>query len=612
MKRNDLYRKDDSVLRVIHVQENQVMVIDCVKCTMPFWMNLADMCSYVEYAEEKYYSDVNFTVVDDACIYTKDKAIMHERYAMVTAILPFVTDEKMRSIAIAKVAEQYEVSKQSVRSYLCRYLAFNHIQSLLPQKKSVDRELTKDEKNIRWSLNKFFYNKNRNSLKTAYTMMLKEKYCDAEGNLIEEYPSFYQYRYFYRKHRKLQNYYISREGLSAYQRDFRPLVGGNIQTFAPCPGVGMIDGTVCDIYLVDDAGRLVGRPLLVTCVDAYSGMCLGYSLTWEGGVYALRNLMLNVVTDKVEHCKKHGISITPDEWCNNQLPYKLVSDQGSEYICDTFSQLVELGVQITNLPPYRPELKSWAELLFRLLQDNYKKHLRNRGVIEPDYQERGSHDYRKDACLTMEQFEKIVIHCILYHNSKRSNDNFPYTEEMLEAEVLPYSTEIWKWGLEHSGVRLLDATPEQIILTLLPRTVGRFTRQGLKVNGLRYYNDGYVEMYLCGGETEVAYNPDDVSAVWIIENGRYIRFELIESRFDGRSFDAVEKLKQKQRQISKDAKEYSLQAEIQLARNIEMVANMAQTTGKVSTKGIRDNRQKEQKKQHIDYVRKVGAEDGLE
>lgn len=58
MKRNDLYRKDDSVLRVIHVQENQVMVIDCVKCTMPFWMNLADMCSYVEYAEEKYYSDV--------------------------------------------------------------------------------------------------------------------------------------------------------------------------------------------------------------------------------------------------------------------------------------------------------------------------------------------------------------------------------------------------------------------------------------------------------------------------------------------------------------------------------------------------------------------------
>ena len=35
MKKNDLYRKDDSILRVIHIQENQIMVIDCMKFTMP-------------------------------------------------------------------------------------------------------------------------------------------------------------------------------------------------------------------------------------------------------------------------------------------------------------------------------------------------------------------------------------------------------------------------------------------------------------------------------------------------------------------------------------------------------------------------------------------------
>ena len=183
---------------------------------------------------------------------------------------------------------------------------------------------------------------------------------------------------------------------------------------------------------------------------------------------------------------------------------------------------------------------------------------------------------------------------------------------LLDAEVPPYSTEIWKWGLEHYGVRVLDVTPEQIILTLLPRTIGRFTRQGLKVNGLRYYNDCFTELYLCGGEVEVAHNPDDVSAVWIIEAGKYIRFELIDVRFDGMSFDAVEELKQKQRQISKDAREYSLQAEIQLARNIETVINMVRPSGEISTKGIRDNRRKEQKKQHIDYVRKVGVEDVLD
>ena len=58
MKKNDLYRKDDSVLRVIHIQESMIMVIDCVKFTMPVWMKPTEMCSYAVYAEEKYYSDV--------------------------------------------------------------------------------------------------------------------------------------------------------------------------------------------------------------------------------------------------------------------------------------------------------------------------------------------------------------------------------------------------------------------------------------------------------------------------------------------------------------------------------------------------------------------------
>ena len=49
---------------------------------------------------------------------------------------------------------------------------------------------------------------------TVYTMMLEEKYCDQSGGLLENYPSFYQFRYFYRKTRKLQNYYISRKGLN--------------------------------------------------------------------------------------------------------------------------------------------------------------------------------------------------------------------------------------------------------------------------------------------------------------------------------------------------------------------------------------------------------------
>ena len=153
---------------------------------------------------------------------------------------------------------------------------------------------------MRWALNRFFYTKQKNSLMTAYTLMLKEKYCDSLGQLVETYPTFDQFRYFYRKTKKMQQYYISRDGIKDYQRNNRPLLGDGVQQFAPAVGVGMLDSTICDIYLVDDGGKLVGRPVMTACVDAFSGLCCGYSLGWEGGTYSLRSLMLNVIADKQE------------------------------------------------------------------------------------------------------------------------------------------------------------------------------------------------------------------------------------------------------------------------------------------------------------------------
>ena len=234
--------------------------------------------------------------------------------------------------------------------------------------------------------------------------MLKEKYCDVSGVLVKEYPSFYQYRYFYRKTRKMQNYYISRNGLTNYQRNNRPCTGDRVQQYAPYIGTGMVDATICDIYLVNESGELVGRPILTACIDAYSGLCCGYSLGWEGGIYSLRDMCLNIVTDKREYCKSFGIEIAEEEWNSKEMPLKIVSDQGAEYVGYTFEQLAELGITIVNLPAYRPELKGSVEKFFDTVQSFYKKHLKGKGVIELDYQERGAHDYRKDACLTMEIF----------------------------------------------------------------------------------------------------------------------------------------------------------------------------------------------------------------
>ena len=87
---------------------------------------------------------------------------------------------------------------------------------------------------------------------------------------------------------------------------------------------------MCDICLVNDTGSLVGRPILTACVDTYSGLCCGYSLSWEGGVYSLRGLMLNIISDKVEWCGGFGISNQKKDWDCNMLPASFITDMGSE------------------------------------------------------------------------------------------------------------------------------------------------------------------------------------------------------------------------------------------------------------------------------------------
>lgn len=608
MQKNDLFRCENDIFRVLEVSQNDIFVINCTRQTMPQWCNLAAISDNKGCTEQDLLQQSGVVLTDVDMLSPAIKRVIHERYTIVAGVLPFLSDSKLRNTAISRIAENNGICKQTVRNYLCLYLAYQDITVLAPKSDLPEKQLSQDEKNMRWALNKFFYNQKKNSLTIAYAFMLKEKYSDSIGNLYDHYPTFNQFRYYYQKNRKLQNYYISRNGLKNYQRNNRPLLGNGVQEFAPAIGVGMLDSTICDIYLVDETGKLVGRPLLTACIDAYSGLCCGYILSWEGGVYSLRGLMTNVISDKVVHCKRHGITITQEDWNCSQLPATLVTDMGSEYKSANFEQISELGITLINLPPYRPELKGSVEKFFDLIQSYYKPYLKGKGVIEPDYQERGAHDYRKDACLTLPAFEKILLYCIVHYNCKRIIEHFPYSEAMLEAKVPPHASTIWNHNLSQPGANLITVDREKLLLTLLPRTTGAFTRHGLKVNQLHYSNNSYTEYFLRGGIAIVTYNPDDVSFVWVCQDGLYDRFELIETRFSSMDLSAVEATQAAQKEIIKSAKENYVQAKIHLSEQISAITGCVNSCGNTQIKAIRQTRNRAQRNSHVDYM-EAGAAD---
>ena len=584
MSLGNLYDNGVTIYRVLSERDENVQVIDCIKCTMPMWLARDKLSDWNQIGEQTLCERLCINIVSENELSKDALSIAHKRYSLIAPVVAVVADKNKRNEMINYVVRNSDLSKQTIRSYLCRYLIFQTVTVLAPVEAVRNRKLTKDQKLMRWALNKFFYTQRANSLRTAYLYLLKEKYLDNNGVLKEDHPSFYQFRYFYRKTRNEQNYIISRNGLTDYQRNYRPLLGEGVSEYAPNVGTAMIDSTICDIYLIDDVGNLIGRPILTACVDAYSQMCCGFALTWEGGMTSLRKLMNNVITNKVDYCKQYGILINDEEWDCDQLPGVMVTDRGMEYCSENFEQIAELGVTVVNLPSYRPELKGIIEKFFDLVQGYYKPYLKGKGVIEPDFQQRGAHDYRIDACLTLDDFRKVILRCIVHYNSKRKLSNILYTQDILDKKIKPYPNELWNFGRKQAGANLILVNKKTLKMALLPRTSGQFSRRGLLVNGLRYKKDGYTEYYLKGEKCVVSYNPDDVSNAWLLENGKYTRFDLIESRFKNKSLSEVESIQIKIKELKSADEDKTIQAEIDLSRHISAIGNTAKQIHKAEVK----------------------------
>ncbi len=616
MKKNKLLKKGEHIVRILAEEGNDVLYIPCrrIKSSMPRWCSVLDFENYNPCTEEELLELHDINIVPEEELEPGERNDARQRYTIIAPVLGCLEDEKIRAQMIERTAKEHGITKQTVRNYLKMYLTYNSISALVRKHRTTkEKPVTEDEKNIRWAVNKYVYSRKKHSLNTAYKLMLKEKYTDSNGVLAEGYPSFNQFRYWYAKNKKYMSYYISREGKTGFMKDSRVLVGDNVQRFAVAPGAAaMADSTIVDLYIVsDDKTKVTGRPVMTALIDGYSYLCLGYSLGLEGGEYSLQSLMINVVTNKKEHCHKFGIEITAEEW-PSVLPGCIVTDKGSDYAGNTYGQLAELGVKIINLEAYRPDEKGVVEKFFDIIQGFFKPYLKGAGVVAEEYLKRGSYfgDYKEKSCLTLKEFETILLRCIIHYNSKHIIKNFPFTEEMLELNVKPYSKSIWQYGIENlRGCNVLqNITKEQIILTLLPRTEGSFSRFGLRVNGLRYFTEGFFERCLKGGKVTVAYDRADVSCVWLYEDEKYTRFDLIESRYQGKDLEAVLAMKKRQNEIIEKEQQQSIQSEINLVSHIQTIKQNAITETNPDVKNIRGTREEERKKRHINHVKEAGLQ----
>jgi Mu transposase, C-terminal. len=176
---------------------------------------------------------------------------------------------------------------------------------------------------------------------------------------------------------------------------------------------------------------------------------------------------------------------------------------------------------------------------------------------------------------------------------------------MINNNVDPFSNTIWNYEKKLHPNNLIDVSKKDLIMSLLPRTTGKFSRIGLCVNRMRYKSKdvNYTEKYLSGDTVTVSYNPDDVSIVWVLDKGQYIPFYIIEKRYLNKTASEVSDIQKVYQEIINRVKPQNIQSKINLMSYIDTVVNTSQThINEVDVKKIKETKKREKSKTHIDLA----------
>ena len=499
-------------------------------------------------------------------------AAQRQRYDMLRPALEddrCITDEAHRTEAFAAIAREHNTTARRLRRLYHAYLARGSLTRSKPRE-SVRRP------DYEAAIRKYYFSAKRNSLRTAYELFILENYTN-KGVLADQIPSWSSFRLYYFRHFKGDpQKEIAREGLTAYQRNNRPLYGSAMQ-YRESVGCYQVDETQGDIYLVSkwDRSKVIGRPNVYLAIDTASGLIAGVYVGLDTGETALMACIANAAGDKTAYCAAYGIDLSPADWPSRGLPSEIISDRGGEFVGDRINELcICYGIDRQALPPFRAEEKPLVERAMDLIQDSYKSMLRGRGVIGDDVGERWATDYRQQAILTLDEYTAIVIHTIIALNKGRVLTDIGHLP--VDAPNTPAA--LWKWLVDRGKSTLLDVDAGELYRRALPRASGKLTRKGIVWNGLRYLLERGAELTV-GAKVEYAYDAQDTSHIYVVgKDKRLIPCSLApsSSRYDGYDMADVAVMRREEAEKEKAARQTELEARVAMRSEIERIIRQAE------------------------------------
>lgn len=661
-----LQYQDKKTIRVAYYERisSIVYAVDMEKVRWPYLIKEEDLIA--DYTEGK------ITILEDetfirGVVEEKLSRAEKEKRDRVWEIVNFIHKQvdsesllyksKYRNQAIQAATEVYKVSYNTVKNYLVRYWKGGKVRNALlpdfhmcgaggkprqagnkkrgrPRKSGSGQGVNIDDKIIKYfriGLNRYYYNERQNSLRTTYELILKDFFTElsvgGNGGKIpvlkdtSDLPTYTQFLYWFNKINDPKKQLIQRKGTRNYFQNYRTIIGNSTQDAGIGPGtLWQIDSTQFDIYLVSSVDRnlIVGRPQVICIIDIFSKKIMGLNVTFEsfnsytGTMVALANAML----PKEEYCKQYGISLEKDEWNVACVPQRIFADRGELNGKQIEEAIAGLGITIQNAPPYRADYKGIIEQAFAQLNIKVKPFAD--GVVQNgDLKERGQTEYRLQANLTIDEFTRILIKCVLFHNNHHVLNEYVLDEKMIEQGIEKIPSQIWEYGVKHMKGQLRVLSEQTVKMHLLPTDTASITSRGVRYKKMLYASDyslknNWYQLARINGSKKIKvwYDPRDLSDIYTInEDGEFHKLTLLDhlTKYEHKGIHEIEQIIKHEDAMDGKSKERELQEKMKLYEDIQEIvgqgkkkteAEKDETLSKTQRlRGIRENQREERELQ---------------
>ena len=241
-----------------------------------------------------------------------------------------------------------------------------------------------------------------------------------------------------------------------------------------------IDHFLLDVHLVcGNTGGRLGRPWLTAAVDHYSGIVVGYYLSFAppstaSVLAALRHAILPKTADDPTSLKCL--------WLAYGIPDCVVVDNGLDLLSKGFQDAcIALGIELIYTPPRTPWYKGTIERFGRTINTRFIHWLPGT-TLGKQMKEMG-YDAKGDALLTFEAFESLLLQYFTQIQNRTPRRN---------KEGIPDKR--WLVGTLEWPVRLpesIEAFDAAVALTVH----AKLQQTGITYLGLQYQNDALGQLW---------------------------------------------------------------------------------------------------------------------